>query len=88
MPKVAAADVQGDGDASGSDAEAGESQPALLVDDWLKLRVPQGRPPQLAVLRCRLAAAFAFKVCNQRHQPSMCRFTCCSGLGQVATQHD
>ncbi len=34
----------------------------LQVDDWLRLRVPEARPEQLAVLRCRLAAAFAFKV--------------------------
>lgn len=50
----------------GSVQEQGSEQPArrsaLLVDDWLRLRVPEGRPKQLAVLRCRLNAAFAFKV--------------------------
>lgn len=51
-------------DGSSSDAEAGAPQPALLVDEWLKLQVPEGRPSQLAVLHCRLAAAFAFKVCS------------------------
>ena len=57
------------GDSSNSDAEADDPQPALLVDEWLTLRVPAGRPSQLAVLRGRLAAAFAFKVCNQGHRP-------------------
>lgn len=43
-------------------AGGGPPLPPLLVDEWLRLRVPEGRPGQLAVLRCRLAAAFAFKV--------------------------
>lgn len=58
---------QGDADGSSSDAEAGGRQPALLVDEWLRLRVPVGRPSQLAVLRGRLAAAFAFKVRSRGH---------------------
>jgi hypothetical protein len=60
---------QGDGDGSSSDAGAGGRQPAMLVDEWLRLRVPEGRPPQLAVLRGRLAAAFAFKVRSRAYRP-------------------
>jgi hypothetical protein len=41
----------------------------MLVDEWLRLRVPEGRPSQLAVLRGRLAAAFAFKVRSPGPQP-------------------
>lgn len=40
-------------------------RPMVVVDDWLCITTDEGRPAQLAILRSRLNAAFAGKVCGR-----------------------
>ena len=49
---------------SSCDEEGRILRPTVIVDGWLRVATEEGRPLQLAVLRARLNAAFAFKVCR------------------------